>query len=474
MDKINLDFSNLNVLVIGDVMLDFFYYGNVSRISPEAPVPVVNVKKTEYHPGGAANVAVNISELGGKAILFGCCGDDHNSVILDSLLEKHGIVNSLVKSESPTITKTRVIGDHQQIVRLDIEESGADYSGLLTAEFDKKFNSFKEQKIDIIVLSDYAKGVCSTDLCRKVIDKAVKENIPVIVDPKGTEWEKYRGSYLITPNFREFREITGKTLSNTDSELEKNAYDVVKRFGFKNLLITRSENGMSCFSSDSYFHIHTEAKEVFDVSGAGDTVIAALSLSLCRNSLENAVVTANKAAGIVVGKLGTASATKDELYRAVTGKEESKLIPLADLNKKIEQLRKQKKKIVFTNGCFDLVHAGHIKVLREAKKMGDILLLGLNSDDSIKRLKGEDRPVNCEEDRVTMISSFSFVDYVVVFDSDTPIEIIKNINPDILVKGGDYTVETVVGYQYAKEVRLINFLEGYSSTNIIKKIREDK
>ena len=468
----SLNFSNVRIIVIGDIMLDVYYYGKVARLSPEAPVPVVKVDHTTYTPGGAANVAVNISGVGASVFLLGYAGNDENRKKLEKLADEKSIEHNFISIKNPTITKARVIGEHQQIVRMDFEDPMANDEDA-EEELKKVFMQQIKKKCDAVILSDYGKGICSEKLCQFIIKICAEKNIPTIIDPKGTRWEKYSGSYIATPNFSEFKAMVGSEISNNDEDLEKHVRSIAEKYNLQKLLVTRSEKGMSCFDGKSIIHMPTKAKEIFDVSGAGDTVVAILSVCLgAKLNIEESLLVANKAAGIVVGKLGTASVTIEEIEQSFDD-ERKKVIGLNDLESIVASLRRRGKKIVFTNGCFDLVHAGHVKVLKEAKSFGDILILGLNSDSSIKKLKGPSRPINNLSDRLTVLTNFSFIDYVVVFDTDTPLEIIKKIKPDVLVKGGDYSVETVIGHEYAKKVMLVKFLEGYSSTNIIKKIQGD-
>ena len=384
------------------------------------------------------------------------------------LLEKDKINYSLIEAGSVTTTKVRVIGEHQQILRLDFEETDIDMP--------QKFkNQIKERalslfpKINIIIISDYLKGVCGFEICRSVIDSATKEGKIVIVDPKGSDWEKYRGATIATPNVKELGEIAGKPVLNIDEDIERLGMEVLEKYGLEYLLVTRSEKGMSFISHKDIHHIPTEAQEVYDVSGAGDTVVATLAAAVS-SGMEwiEAVKIANRAAGIVVSRFGTVPVKYDELLDSYEAKEKSKILSLDRLMKKIERFRKENKNIVFTNGCFDIIHSGHVMLLRKAKEMGDILIVGLNSDNSVRRLKGEKRPVNKENDRAEILSSLEFVDFVVIFNEDTPYELLQKIRPDVLLKGGDYKAEDVVGREFSAETVIVPFLKGYSTSEIIK------
>ncbi len=465
-------FSNISVLVVGDVMLDQYLWGSVDRISPEAPVPIVNIKKTTLAPGGAANVANNIASLEAGVLLIGVSGEDYNGEQLADVLSRNSIKHLLFKVDSPTITKVRVIGNKQQMMRLDYEKPET-----LSGEIKNKIKkSIKEciSDFDVVVISDYNKGVCSDDLCRYIISEAKEHGIPVIVDPKGKEWRKYSGATLVTPNMKELNEFLGETVPNEDISIEQCLPGVFTDAGFKNLLVTRSEKGMTLFDGDRIEHFPTVAKDVYDVSGAGDTVIAALAVGIASNyDLRDAVEFANMAAGIVVGKLGTVPIRKVDLFRDLH-QSYNKIISGENLSLVIESLKSDNKRIVFTNGCFDILHIGHVKYLEKAKELGDILILGLNTDNSVKRIKGEGRPVNKENDRAAVLSGLTSIDYIIKFDEDTPLSLIEKIRPHYLVKGGDYTVEDVVGREYADEVVLIDFVEGYSTSKIISKLRREQ
>ncbi len=468
MEKYN--FSNVSVLVVGDVMLDQYLWGSVDRISPEAPVPIVNIKKTTLAPGGAANVANNIASLDAEVLLIGVSGEDYNGEQLAEVLNQNSIKHLLFKVNSPTITKVRVIGNKQQMMRLDYE-----IPETITDDLKSKIKISISECIadfDVVVISDYNKGVCSEDLCRYIIAKAKEHNIPVIVDPKGKEWKKYSGATLVTPNMKELNEFLGENVPNDDVSIEKCIPGVFTNSEFKNLLVTRSEKGMTLFDGDEIEHFPTFAKEVYDVSGAGDTVIAALAVGIASNyKLRDAVEFANIAAGIVVGKLGTVPIKKVDLFRDLR-QSYNKIINFENLPMVIDSLKSDQKRIVFTNGCFDILHIGHVKYLEKARELGDILILGLNTDDSVRRIKGEGRPVNKEDDRAAVLSGLTSIDYIVKFDEDTPLSLIEKVRPHFLVKGGDYTVENVVGREYADEVVLIDFVEGYSTSKIISKLRK--
>ena len=467
-----LDFSKGRILVLGDLMLDKYYIGKVKRISPEAPVPVVNVNKEIETLGGAGNLCNNIYYLGGKSFLFSLIGKDKNGEIIKENLDKKGIDNFILEDDKPTITKIRVIGEHQHIVRIDIEKIEN-----LDASHEKKILDKFESVLkssDVIAISDYAKGFCTPTLVRKVIEMANEKDIPVIVDPKGSNWEKYRDAYLVTPNVKEVSDVLGEEIENSDEDVQRSGVKLMEMFNIKKLLITRSEKGMTFFDGKrEVYHIPTEAKEVFDVSGAGDTVVAVICLGIAnRIPLIDTVILANKAAGISVSKIGTSPVMLSELENCFYDEKNKIYNRLKELLPKIKVLKKEEKRIVFTNGCFDIIHRGHITYLKKAKSLGDILIVGLNSDSSVRRIKGGDRPINNQEDRALLLSSLEFVDYVVIFEEDTPYKLIKEIKPDILVKGGDYKIEDVVGREFANETIIIPFLEGYSTTGIIDKVRK--
>ncbi len=469
----NIDLSLITghkILILGDLMVDTYHIGSVRRISPEAPVPVIQVKETYSVLGGAANVARNLITLKNIPHVIGIVGNDINGSIMKQMFDESNIKHTLINTENPTITKTRIIGNHQQIARIDFEK---DKITLTDSEKEKIIETLKKEipNTEIVIISDYGKGVCSIEICKKVIELSNKYKKIVIIDPKGNNWEKYSNADIITPNLKELSDIYGQEITNEDQIIYTAAKKISNEYNIKNILVTRSELGMSLISNENCTHIRTEAKEVYDVSGAGDTVVATLSACLAgKLTVINSIKLANKAAGIVVGKIGTSPISYEELQNNFNLKETSKIINPAEVKDLIKKLRNKNKKIVFTNGCFDILHKGHVYYLQKAKELGDILILGLNSDSSVKRLKGETRPINKEIDRAYVLEALSCIDYIIIFDEDTPYNLIKEVMPDILVKGGDYKIENVVGREFAKEVTLINFQEGYSTTNIIKNI----
>lgn len=468
-------FNSANVLVFGDVMLDRYWQGPTSRISPEAPVPVVNIKGSEDRAGGAANVAVGIATLGAKVKLMGVTGQDENGQIMQALLNKAGIDNHLFPHPSqPTITKLRILSRHQQLIRLDFEESFADTDlTTLYADFNQQLENTK-----VVVLSDYGKGTLSNP--QQLITAAKAKNIPVLIDPKGTDFERYRGATLITPNLSEFEAVVGAC--RTDDELISKGRKLIDDYDLQALLITRSEKGMTLIQRNQEpFHQATRAREVFDVTGAGDTVISVLAASLAAGvELPQAMVLANTAAGVVVGKLGTATVTTEELRRELRNDSQlgAGVFDEASLLSLVAEARERGETLVMTNGCFDIIHPGHVQYLKEAKALGTRLLVAVNTDASVQRLKGPERPINSLENRMAVLSGLESVDWVVPFDEDTPERLICEVLPDILVKGGDYKVEEIAGHQCVQknggEVIILSFKDNCSTTSIINKINQSK
>lgn len=466
-------FAGVHALVAGDVMLDRYWHGPTGRISPEAPVPVVRVTEIEDRPGGAANVALNMAALGAAVTLVGVTGGDESEAILAERLAAVGVQCRFQQAASkPTITKLRVISRQQQLLRMDFEESFAD----------EPFAPFAEQvaaaleSAAVLVLSDYQKGALRD--CQALIALAKQRNVPVLVDPKGTDYARYRGATLLTPNMHEFEAVVGPVSS--EQELVSKGTALMRELDLDALLVTRGEHGMTLLRPDMpEFHLPARAREVFDVTGAGDTVISTLASALAAKApLQDAVALANIAAGIVVGKLGTAVVSAPELRRAVhqEGGMGRGVMTEEQLLIAIEDARAQGEKIVFTNGCFDIIHAGHVGYLDSARKQGDRLIVAINSDDSVRRLKGPGRPINSCDRRMAVLGALEAVDWVVSFDGDTPEALLEKIRPDVLVKGGDYTVEQVVGAERVKSwggaVKVLDFVEDVSTTRIVEKIRD--
>ena len=465
-----------NILVIGDLMIDHYLWGSCNRISPEAPVQVVNIKKETTVLGGAGNVVNNLVALGSDVTVMSVVGDDEVSSELIEMLDNINTTHFLVLDQNrKTTKKSRIIASNQQVVRYDKEtkqEINEECEQLLTIKLLEQIDKF-----DIVLVSDYGKGVITTELMNKIIFIANGSNTKVLVDPKGDDYSKYRGAYLLTPNKKEAQIVT-----NVDIEDESSLYIALKALqnnaSLEVPMITLSEDGIAILTKeDKILKKPTVAREVFDVTGAGDTVLASLGLSLALGKdIESSMEFANLAAGVVVGKLGSATATIEEIeeYKSTLHKSsiESHIKTFTEIEKTIQRLRAKGSKIVFTNGCFDILHRGHVSYLDVAKSFGDVLILGLNSDESVKRLKGENRPINNQDDRGFILAALESVDYVVNFTEDTPYNLISIVKPDILVKGADYEGKDVVGSDIAKEVRLVTFCEGKSTTKIIDTIRE--
>lgn len=459
------------VLVVGDVMLDRYWHGGTSRISPEAPVPVVRVDQIEDRPGGAANVALNIAALGAPAALVGVTGEDEAAASLLASLGAAGVDARFQRIPSqPTIVKLRVMSRHQQLLRMDFEEPFETDAEALAAEVERLLSGVK-----VLVLSDYGKGALKNH--QALIQAARRKGIPVLADPKGKDFGIYRGASLITPNLNEFETIVGRCTDEAD--LVAKGAQLMCELDLGALLVTRGEHGMTLLRPDQpALHLPARAREVFDVTGAGDTVISTLAASLAAGEdLPQAVALANLAAGIVVGKLGTAAISAPELRRAVQREQGSErgVLSLDQLLLAIEDARAHGEKIVFTNGCFDILHAGHVTYLEQARAQGDRLVLAVNDDASVSRLKGPGRPINSVDRRMAVLAGLGAVDWVVSFSEDTPERLLGQVKPDILVKGGDYGIEQVVGADivkaYGGEVRVLGLVENSSTTAIVEKIR---
>lgn len=469
--------QNLKIAVIGDVMLDRYFYGEVKRISPEAPVPVTKINRISSVLGGAANVAANLAHLECKVFMGGVTGDDENRQLLEKMMTEAGIdYSGLVKSQHrKTITKLRVLGGQQQMLRLDFEETGDLFPDEIIS-LRAWLENLLDNGLDGIIVSDYAKGVCSDDFCQWVIAQGKAYGVPVLIDPKGADWTKYRGCDFITPNLKEMCEAAGCQRENEDEAVVAMAMAAKDKFQIKNVVVTRSERGMTLVNNEEIIHSPAAAIEVFDVSGAGDTVAAALLVAAAgKLELSDAVYMANRAAGIVVAKVGTYPVHREELLKDLMTEERKQGKGYRTQSwEEIAALARNWKacgeKVVFTNGCFDILHVGHVTYLEKARNLGKHLIVGLNTDASVRRLKGETRPLVHELDRARVLAALACVDAVVLFDQDTPTELIEQIRPDILVKGGDYTPEQVAGREYAGEVRIIDFEDGYSTTGVVEKI----
>jgi D-beta-D-heptose 7-phosphate kinase/D-beta-D-heptose 1-phosphate adenosyltransferase len=470
--------ASVRALVIGDLMLDEYLWGKAERISPEAPVQVVEVNREDLRLGGAGNVVHNLVALGCSVSVCSVIGADENGALLRRAFEAKGVdlEGLFEETERRTSKKTRVIAANQQIVRIDRETKspiGADsQKGMLG------YLAACSSRFDVIIVSDYLKGVLTPEVLAAVCRTGRTLGIPVVVDPKGNDYAKYRGATLLTPNRKEAEIASGVAITDLPS-LEQAATGLLADLALDALLITRSEAGMSLFpAKDAAVHIPTVAREVFDVTGAGDTVISVLSLGLaCGLPLADAAWIANVAAGIAVGKLGTSTVSPQEIVAEVghgLKDSDAKIKNLDVLAHLMAQERSRGKQVVFTNGCFDLLHVGHVKYLQKARELGDLLIVGLNSDASVKRLKGELRPLIEESERAHILAALDCIDYVVLFDEDTPLRVIEALAPAVLVKGGDYSVEEVVGRELVEagggRVELIQFVDGRSTSRIIEKI----
>ena len=475
--------TNAKVLCIGDVMLDRFVYGSVNRISPEAPIPIIRVERESAMLGGAGNVARNATALGAAVQFLSLVGDDlPGREVMEYVANDKG-VEPYIQTERnrPTTIKTRYIASGQQLLRSDNETTSP-----IAADTISNLSALAGQlsaDVEAIILSDYGKGVLHTDVVASAINAARAAGKPVIVDPKGTDYSIYRGATVVTPNRAEAQAATGIAV-NSDEDAIAAATKIITDCGIDNVLLTRSQDGMTLVTKDGEaIHLPTEAREVFDVSGAGDTVVACLAAAIAAGSnLSDAARIANVAAGIVVGKIGTAIVYPDELISALHHHDlmigEAKLMPLDRMVDRAERWRRKGYKVGFTNGCFDLLHPGHLSLLKQARAACDRLIVGLNSDASVKRLKGEARPVQSEAARAAVLGSLETISGVVIFGEDTPVNLISAIKPDILVKGADYTIDKVVGADivqgYGGKVVLANLEDGFSTTSTIARMNKGK
>lgn len=462
------------VLVVGDVMLDQYVWGEVERISPEAPVPVVRALLRDEKPGGASNVAMNLAELGASVTLLGFAGGDREQRALEAQLAEQEIASQVIAVSSvPTTTKLRILSGHQQMMRLDSESRAA-----FSVENYRQLIDHARAALEdcaVVVLSDYAKGALTEEVCQEVINEARRRQVPVLVDPKNQSFARYRGATVICPNRKELAAAAGESAIELE-RLLGTARALLSAFEVEIMAVTLGDRGIAVVSRDSLFHAPAVTKQVFDVLGAGDTVIAILALALaCHLPMETAAHLSNIAAGIVVGKVGTVPICKEELVGALSEnlppQMEDKVLRYPDLMARTAAWRAQGHRIVFTNGCFDILHIGHIRLLEEARRRGDRLVVGLNSDSSVRELKGASRPIVGQSERANVLAALSAVDAVIVFAERTPLHLIEAIRPDILVKGGDYTEETVVGAQEVRawggRLELIPLVGSISTTQLI-------
>lgn len=479
-----MDFSQAKILVVGDVMLDQYWSGQAGRISPEAPVPVVKVADEDLRAGGAANVALNAVALGAKVHLLGVVGSNNRSQTgseealdlygqqLSGLMDLKGVSYDWVTDACGTICKLRVLSHHQQLIRMDFENP----IPLKAAEKLADRVAEKIAEFDLLVISDYAKG--SLQSVQRMIAAAKSVGVPVFVDPKGLDFSLYAGATLIKPNQSEFEAIMG--VCPSDETLIESGHQMIEQLDIKSLLVTRSEHGMALISDGKADLLQSQAQEVFDVTGAGDTVIATLACAYAAGeNLKHAMQLANHAAGIVIRKVGTSVVTQAELdetikqsmrHQGYVAPDEDRLLELVQL------AQKNGEKVVFTNGCFDLLHSGHVRYLNEAAQYGERLIVAVNSDESVKILKGQSRPIVPLESRMELLSALSCVDWVVAFSEETPERLICKLGPDVLVKGGDYQPEEIAGskcvWEKGGEVKVLSFWDGYSTTSMVEKINQ--
>lgn len=467
-------FEGLRVLIAGDLMLDRYWHGATRRISPEAPVPVVHVGEVEERPGGGANVALNVAALGASATVLGVTGADEAADRLETLLAERGVDVRLERvAGCATITKLRIISKHQQLIRLDFEDGFNNITGNpLAAPFQDALDD-----ASVVVLSDYGKGTLRNP--QSLIEAARSVGCPVVVDPKGNDFSRYAGATLITPNEAEFEAVVGACAD--DQELVNRGRTLLERIGVEHLLVTRGDRGMTLIPANAEpAHLPARAREVFDVTGAGDTVVALMAAGIAAGlELPAAAGIANLGAGVVVGKLGTATVSPAELRQAQRDADggHGGVVDRAALHDLVLQARQQGERIVMTNGCFDLLHAGHIHYLEAARALGDRLIVAVNDDASVRRLKGDSRPVVPQSQRMAVLAALAAVDWVVPFSEDTPEALITELLPDVLVKGGDYRPDQIAGAQavldHGGRVEVVPFQEGLSSSDLIERIRRN-
>ncbi len=466
-----------HIWVVGDVFLDDYIEGSIQRVSPEAPVQVVNVENQFQRLGGAANVANGLATLGARVSLAAMVGNDSHGRTLDKMCTAEGIDTRAVigVSDRPTIRKLRVMSRRQQMIRLDWESILP-----ITPQAEKQLFEALDHADppDAILLSDYAKGVLTDDVIKTLIEKGRNLGIPVVVDPKGKNFARYSQASVIAPNLQELEAAVNQKIDpDNEGAIAEYAGDLCKKCSLDALLVTLGEKGMALWTSENgLYRVSTRAREVYDVTGAGDTVVAAMGLCLAHQmDFQTSAMIANAAAGIVVGKAGTSTVTPGELVESLSPQVENKVLDSESLAEHVRWWRMQQKRIVFTNGCFDLLHVGHLHILNQAAAQGDVLVVGLNTDNSISRLKGPDRPLITEHERASLLAAFDCVDAVILFDQDTPVNLIRSIKPDVLVKGSDYRIDQVIGKEVVEDqggkVMLVDFLPNKSSSLLMERIR---
>ena len=468
------------ILCVGDVMLDTFYYGNTSRISPEAPIPVLRVERELLALGGASNVVNNLHALSMPSALVGILGNDAEGKRVQKLLKERHIETKgmVVSPEAQTIVKNRYIAQDQQLLRVDFEKTHSYEKETLKTLLKNTKELLKQ--CSVLILSDYGKGALPPQVIQTLLKEAQNQNKPSIVDPKGQDYSLYEGALFVTPNKKELREATNLP-TETDEDVIRAAQTLIQRHGIQNVLATRSEKGMTLVQGNGdVTHFRAVSKEVYDVSGAGDTVVATLAAALGAGApFEDAVQLANLAGMVVVGKVGTATVTLEDIEEVMAEQDRfedsEKILTLPKAKKRVDQWKAKGLKVGFTNGCFDLLHQGHLKSLRESKAACDRLIIGLNTDASIKRLKGPNRPIQSQDTRAAVLEALSLVDLVVLFGDDTPIKPIETLLPDVLVKGSDYTIDQVVGADVVMKngghVHLVDLMAGHSTTNTVEKMK---
>lgn len=469
------NFASAQVLVVGDLMTDRYWHGNTSRISPEAPVPIVQVQQMEERPGGAGNVALNVAALGSHASLLSIVGDDATADQLTQHLTSAGVIVGLQRIPNlATLVKLRILSLHQQLLRLDFEQP-------IPFSADEQLIAAYQQHLaqaQVVILSDYGKGVLRH--VSRLITMAKQAGVPVLIDPKGSDFSIYRGATLLTPNRKEFEQVVGPCA--TEAELVVKGENLLRACQLEALLITRGEQGMTLLQANlPALHLSATAKEVYDVTGAGDTVIAVMAAALAaQEPLGVAAALANAAAGVVISKLGAATVSIAELRRALhqTPTADKGVLAAQELKMAIADAQAHGERIVMTNGCFDILHAGHITYLEQAKALGDRLIVAVNDDASVARLKGPGRPINNLAERMQVLAGLRAVDWVVPFSEDTPAHIIETLLPDVLVKGGDYSIASMVGANSilanGGAVHILDFVEGCSTSNVVKRILDTR